>query len=235
MRKAVFFDLDGTLLPLDMEGFIREYFVQIEKSRFFELLGPRGREAFDTALHALFRNDGRALNRDVFFETLYTLADADHQAVITHMDRFYENEFHAVRPHTRAEPAAVQTVRVLKQKGYRLILATNPIFPPIATNTRLHWAGLDIADFEYVSYYDNSHYCKPNHKYFTEILKATGLFADECYFVGNDVDEDMACVALGFKGFLVLDHLIGNARRAPQCVQGNYSDLLSFAESLPRV
>ena len=235
MRKAVFFDLDGTLLPLDMEAFIHDYFVQIEKSGLFELLGSGGAKAFDKAVHAMTRNDGRALNSEVFLETLCSDTGAERACVLAHMDEFYEKAFHKTKPHTRTEPAAVETVRVLKQKGYRLVLATNPLFPPVATDARIEWAGLDKNDFEYISYFDNSHYCKPNPAYFKEILKATGLCADECYFVGNDVRDDMASLELGFEGYLVLDHIIGDPREVPQCEQGDYSALRSLAEKLPPI
>ena len=92
-----------------------------------------------------------------------------------------------------------QTVDILKQKGYRLVLATNPLFPPVATNQRVAWAGLSPHDFEYISYYDNSSYCKPSPKYYHEILDALQLRADECYIVGNDTKEDMSAMALGFE------------------------------------
>ena len=61
--------------------------------------------------------------------------------------------------------------RKLSKEGYNLILATNPIFPRIATLNRIKWAGLDPDDFIYISTYENSHYSKPNIKYYEEIMK----------------------------------------------------------------
>lgn len=235
MRKAVFFDLDGTLLPLDMEAFIRDYYVHIDKSGLFEMLGSGGAKAFDRAVHAMIKNDGRALNSEVFLETLCGETGAEPAFVLSHMDDFYDNAFHLIKAHTRTERSAVETVKVLKKKGYRLVLATNPLFPPVATDARIEWAGLNKKDFEYISYFDNSHYCKPNPAYFKEILKKTGLCADECYFVGNDVRDDMACLKMGFSGYLVLDHIIGDPREVPQCEQGDYSALLDFAKKLPPI
>ena len=68
MRKAVFFDLDGTLLPLDMEDFLHVYYTQIEKSGFYDILGPNGRQAFMKAVYAMLINNGSALNKDVFYK-----------------------------------------------------------------------------------------------------------------------------------------------------------------------
>ncbi len=236
MKKAVFFDLDGTLLPLDMEKFMHGYDALIDQSGLFEFLGgTHTKPAFKKSIHAMLQNDGRAFNSDVFLNTLYAETKADPDAVSQRFDAFYRNGFLSLKSCTRTDRHAIKTVSLLRQKGYRLVLATNPLFPPVATNARIKWAGLDINDFEYISYFDNSRYCKPNPEYFLEILDKTGLSARECYFVGNDVADDMACLSLGFEGFLVLDHLIGDARRVPSCAKGYYSDLLGFAESLPKI
>jgi HAD superfamily hydrolase (TIGR01549 family) len=236
MRKAVFFDLDGTLLPLDMDDFMAVYMKAIEENGFFEKISEKtGGDIFWRALVAMLNNDGRALNRDVFFEVIAEESDANPDDLIAHMEAFYRGEFLRVQKVTRADEYVKRTVKVLKDKGYRLILATNPLYPPVATDARVRWAGLEPDDFEYITYYDNSHYCKPKPEYFNEILERTGLAAEECYIVGNDVSDDLSAVALGFEAFLVLDHVIGDIEKGPPCQKGNYSDLLKFAENLPQV
>lgn len=235
MRKAVFFDLDGTLLPLDMEGFLNAYYTQIKKSGLYKLLGKNGEKAFGKAVYAMLANNGRALNRDVFFETLRSLTNADLAKVKDWTDKFYAREFLHLKSCANPSGDAISAVMLLKRKGYRLILATNPLFPPFATCKRIEWAGLSPGDFEYISHYENSHYCKPSQEYFKEILDVSGLSADECYFIGNDVRDDMACIKLGFEGFLVTDHIIGDTREVPQCKKGDYLAFLSFTESLPPV
>jgi HAD superfamily hydrolase (TIGR01549 family) len=236
MRKAVFFDLDGTLLPLDMDTFMRGYMKAIVENGFYSRISERkGEEIFGRAVVAMALNDGRALNRDVFFDVIAKESGADRDMLIAHMDAFYTGEFLQLKAATRADKHVKQTIEVLREKGYRLILATNPMFPPVATDTRVRWAGLDPGDFEYITYYDNSRYCKPNPKYFEEILDHIGLSAAECYIVGNDVRDDLSAVALGFEAFLVLDHVIGDVEKGPKCQKGSYSDLLRFAENLPRI
>lgn len=236
MRKAVFFDLDGTLLPVEADAFMELYMKGIVSCGFFDRISTtHGQEIFYQAVYAMVKNDGAAKNKDVFFETIETMSGVDSAALGPCMDRFYENEFRQVKQCTGADERVVSAIEELKRKGYRLVLATNPVFPPVATNQRIEWAGLDVDDFDYVSYYDNSSFCKPNPRYFQQILDALGLAAQECYMVGNDVAEDMSAVALGFKGFLVLDHLIGDIGKVPECEQGNYSDLLDFARNLPPI
>ena len=77
------------------------------------------------------------------------------------------------------------------------MLATNPLFPPTATQSRIRWAGLTPEDFEFITTYDNSSFCKPNPDYYREILGKLNLNAGECLMVGNDVGEDMIARTLG--------------------------------------
>ena len=104
----------------------------------------------------------------------------------------------------RFDPKAAKTVNALKDRGYRLVLATNPIFPLVATKNRASWAGLSVDDFELCTTYENSSFCKPNIKYYGEILSKLGMAPEECLMVGNDVDEDMIAEKLGMKFFYCL-------------------------------
>ena len=98
----------------------------------------------------------------------------------------------------------------LKQLGLKIIIATNPFFPKIATHQRITWAGLNPNDFALVTTYENSRFCKPNLAYYQDILDKFGLKADECIMVGNDMGEDMIAQKLGLKVFLLTDQLIND-------------------------
>ncbi len=234
MRKTVFFDLDGTLLPLDMKEFMSLYYEAIDESGFYgRICEKNGRQIFNTAVYAMLKNDGQATNSDVFYGHIERMAGVCADKLIPHIEGFYNNEYKRVRQCVRPDERVPVIVDELKRKGFRLVIATNPLFPKIATDQRIEWAGLDTGDFEYVSYYDNSGWCKPNYGFYREILKKLSLDASECYIIGNDVVEDMGAVELGFKGFLLLDNVIGDVERAPECERGSYSELLDFARSLP--
>ncbi len=236
MRKAVFFDLDGTLLPLDMDMFTRLYFEAIEESGIMRQIDPvRGQPIFHKAIYAMLANDGHATNRDVFNAVIDQLSDIGSARLLELMNGFYNGGYKRLRESALRKEHVPEIIGILMEKGYRLILSTNPLFPAVATDQRVEWAGLRPEDFEYISYYDNSSYCKPHLGYYREILCKTGLNADECYMVGNDVREDMCAVELGFKGFLVTDHLLGDLSQALECIQGDYTVLLDFVKSLPKV
>jgi HAD superfamily hydrolase (TIGR01549 family) len=236
IRDTFFFDLDGTLLPLDMDAFLKAYYNGITKCGVCDSIHPTdGMQMFEKAVYAMMGNDGSMTNQQAFFETLNKLSGTTEAQLMPLMDEFYVGEYATIKNCTYVEEDAVQIVKLLKEKGYRLVLATNPLFPQTATNQRIAWGGLSIDDFEYISYYSNSRYCKPSHGYFTEILDKLGLSAEQCYMVGNDARDDMSAMALGFEGYLLTNHLIGEIGKVTGCKKGDYSELLKLVKNLPRI
>ena len=120
-----------------------------------------------------------------------------------------------------------------KEKGIRTYLATNPVFPKVATMNRIKWAGLDAEDFELITTYEDNCYCKPNVDYYRTILEQFHLRPEECLMVGNDVEEDLAIRKLGVKTFLVTDTK-ENKKDLPieSDYQGSMEELFAFVESL---
>lgn len=68
--KTIFFDLDGTLLPIDMDTFLREYFSKLKA--FADARGYDGEKilfAVNKGVKAMLEEDARA-NDLCFWETL---------------------------------------------------------------------------------------------------------------------------------------------------------------------
>lgn len=231
---TVLFDLDGTLLPMDQDVFIKKYFGLLAQK-----LSPHGYnpekliQAVWAGTKAMVMNDGKVTNKEAFWITCdATLGCEASKDADIHMD-FYRNEFNQVQEVCGFEPMAAQIVQSLKDRGYRVVLATNPLFPAIATQNRIRWAGLQRSDFEYITTYENSHYCKPNPDYYREILEQLHLQPEECLMVGNDVGEDMITKQLGMKVFLLTDCLI-NKQNADisQYPNGGFPKLADFLNTL---
>lgn len=51
---------------------------------------------------------------------------------------------------------------------------------------------------------ENSTYCKPNLKYYREILDKIQVRPEDCLMIGNDVEEDMVAETMGMQVYLVL-------------------------------
>lgn len=232
--KVILFDLDGTLLPMSLDKFIGAYFGALVKR-----LVPLGYEekgllsALWEGTRKMVENDGAATNERVFWRKFIDCYGAKAAVDKAHFDRFYTEEFDSVRESCGFNADAAQAVRAIKALGYRVALATNPVFPAIATEKRLLWTGLSPEEFEYYTTYENSCYTKPNLKYYEQITEKLGVCAEECLMVGNDVSEDMVAERLGMKVFLLTDCLI-NKENADISVypNGNFSDLLHYINSL---
>ena len=112
-------------------------------------------------------------------------------------------------------------------------LATNPLFPPVAVETRLRWIGLTPADFDGITTYDNSRYCKPNPAYYTEILERLGRPPETALMIGNNPSDDMSALKAGLSGYLVTDYLENeyNMDIAP-FRRGSFAELTAFAAGL---
>lgn len=206
---TVLFDLDGTLLPMDQEVFIKDYFGRLARK-----LAPYGYEPKKliegvwAGTKAMIQNTGEKTNEEAFWTACDAyLGCAASKDKAIHAD-FYQNEFNEVKASCGFEKKAAQIVSWLKEKGIRVVLATNPLFPSVATENRIRWAGLQPENFEYFTTFENSHYCKPNLDYYREILEKLCLNPEECLMVGNDVGEDMITRQLGMQVFLLTDCLI---------------------------
>ena len=234
MTKAILFDLDGTLLPMDQEVFVRDYL-----GRMAAFLAPHGYDpqslikAVWAGTGAMVKNDGKALNEDVFWQVFNSVVGKDAKQDLALFEEFYRTEFQKAKDSCGFNPAAVEAIRQIKDMGYRLILATNPLFPAIATYSRARWAGLNPEDFELITTYENSRFCKPNPDYYREILGKIALDGSQCLMVGNDVGEDMIAGTLGMKTFLLTDCLINKtAEDISQYPNGGFPELLHYIRSL---
>ena len=114
------------------------------------------------------------------------------------------------------------------------VLATNPLFPHTATDNRMRWAGLKPEDFSFYTTYENSRYCKPNPKYYEEILQKLNLKPEECIMVGNDLEEDiLPTEKLGMQGFLLTDFLINKEDKdISGYLQGDFTELIQYLENI---
>ena len=234
MITTILFDLDGTLLPMDQEVFVQDYLGRMAKK-----LAPYG---YDPQLltrgiwkgtGAMVKNDGSASNETLFWQVFNAAMGKDCQQDEHLFTDYYHNEFQEVRHVCGFDPRAAEAIAQIKSMGYRVSLATNPLFPAIATQSRARWAGLNPDDFDLITTYENSKYCKPNPDYYREILGKLNLRPEECLMVGNDVQEDMVAGSLGMKVFLLTDCVINrDGTDISAYPNGSFSELLDYIRSL---
>ena len=235
MLKAVLFDLDGTLLPMDQATFMKDYF-----GRLMGRLAPLGYTpevflaAMKAGITAMTVNDGSRTGEEAYWEAYSAVSHTDLARELPVLDAFYSTEFDEVAAVCGRNPKAAELVHSLKQRGIRVILATNPLFPRIATQKRIRWAGLQPEDFEFYTTFEDIGYCKPNPDYYREVLRRGGLDASDCLMVGNDVAEDMMAGAkVGLRGFLLTDCLINTTNAdVNDYPHGSFEELSAYIDTL---
>ena len=231
---TILFDLDGTLLPMEQESFMKAYFGGLARKLF-----PHGYEkdplisAIWAGTKAMVKNNGEKLNEEVFWDVFSGILGEKTRNDIVYFDEFYANDFPRVKDACGYTPRSAELIKLIKEKGLRVALATNPLFPSTATEQRISWAGLSHTDFEIFTTYENSHYCKPNPDYYREVINKLGVTPEECLMVGNDVEEDMIAEALGMKVFLLTDCIINRENKDISAYpHGSFDELFDFINKL---
>ena len=234
MITTVLFDLDGTLLPMDQERFIKAYLGRMAKK-----LAPHGYDpetltkAIWQGTGAMVKNDGTQTNEPLFWSVFNKAMGRDCQQDEELFLDYYRNEFQLVAQDCGFDPAASQVIALLKEKGMTPVLATNPLFPAIATQSRAKWAGLDPDDFALITTYENSRHSKPNPDYYRDILATLDVKPENCLMVGNDVQEDMVAETVGMQVFLLTPCMINRTGEdISRFPHGDFQELMTFIREL---
>lgn len=236
--RAICFDLDGTLLPMDIDEFMREYFGRIAK-----FMGKRGVDAdrFLSALKAGTRSMAMHVtdetNEEAYWKTFFDEVGSlpfSEDEMRLFANEFYDTDFVHIGDGFEANPLAAQVLKTLENKGYPLVLTTMPMFPRRAVEHRLAWAGVDPAIFKRITNYSNSKSVKPRQTYYAENLAAMGLSGRDVLMVGNNTMEDLSFLDLGADGYLVTDCLLDPVGYDMDTVKhGPFSDFAKWVDSLP--
>ena len=208
MIKAVLFDLDDTLLRLNLTAFIARYV-----SGATRLLASAARtspaalgipyvRAF-LAMDAQDREDSltneRLFNQTFLASTGIPLDDP----VIADLMTYYEEQivpgFSGGIVAARPVPGAREAIEAVHDAGLLCALATNPTFSLSCDRARMGWAGVGEDDFALVSTYSNSTRCKPSTRYYQEFANQLGVRLEECLMVGNDAVRDIVRDGCGLR------------------------------------
>lgn len=233
--KAVLFDLDGTLLPMDQGQFLKGYFgLLTEKMVKCGYDAATFMKALLSGTDAMVANDGTKTNEELFWEVFGGFYTKEALPPISLFDEFYEKDFPKTRAFCGFDDRPKKIVRAVKEKGLVSVLATAPAFPAIATETRMGYVGLEPSDFVLYTTYENSTYCKPSEGYYREVAAKIDCAPEECLMVGNDVTDDMEpATAVGMKVFLLTDCLINkNSADISIYPNGGYDELLQFIKAI---
>jgi len=234
--RAVFFDLDGTLLPMELEEFLNSYFTAIGTYVAAQGVDINSfKKGFKKGIESMTAHDGRRSNAEVYWEAFFSENDPEVIDWDNILACFYEHEFGKIGDTYVSNPAAAEALTELQEKGYPMALTTMPLFPLRAVQWRLSWAGIDHEVFDRITYYENSTSVKPKLAYYQENLDAAGLKPSEVLMVGNNTKEDLACLDLGIDAYLVTDNLLNpNDFDIDSVKHGTFDEFLAWVKTWVR-
>ncbi len=237
MLECVLFDLDNTLLVMDQDRFTAAYFESI--SGYLAINGGyEPKRLVDTILAGTKSMllpkktaSGRTTNYERFWSVFADEYGEGAAADKRIFDKYYERRFDELAGLVKPVPYAAETIKKARALGLKTVLASNPVFPKIAMTKRAGWAGIDSADFDLVTSYENSHYCKPDPAYYKEIADGLGVPSEHCLMVGNDVSDDMSAQKCGMHVLLLPEYILNlkNADISPY-PQSSMKDAAEYIE-----
>lgn len=234
MIKNILFDLDGTLINTKQKEFNDKYYQTFYKK--FVNVDEEIDTIFAVVLQSLtimLNNDGKSTNEKVLWEFLEEKLNKYNINVQDIFNDYYHNEYDSLVTCVEKIKGIGEAIYSLKEKGYNLILATNPLFPKIAIEKRANWGDIDCSCFSYITSYENSSYCKPNINYYKEIIDKNNLNIQETFMFGNDLIEDLIIENLNIPCYIITNNAL-HFENINNCTKkGDYNDFFDFINNLP--
>jgi len=233
LRKALLLDLDGTLINLDLDRFLKRYAELLAQWFAPEVSPERFGPAFMEGVMAMMDGTGSdRVNGQRFYDRFCQRLGVDEEWARQRADRFYEEAYPTLHTMVQPIPAAPRLVEAARRHGWMVVVATQPFFPRTAIEQRLRWGGLDPQAFDYITHMDAFRASKPHPLFFQELCEAIGVPPSRCVMVGNDVHDDMLAASYGMATFLAKDFILRADHPAPPPrAAGSLDDLIELVET----
>jgi HAD superfamily hydrolase (TIGR01662 family) len=234
MIRAVLLDLDDTLLDNDMERFLPPYFAAVSQHMAHFIAPDEFMNMLLASTRVMTKNqDPNVTNQQAFDANFLSRLGRPEAEVRSVIDSFYEEDFATLKRYTQPRPQARPLVQTLFDQGYDVVIATNPLFPRRAIEHRLAWAGVSDFPFTLVTTYENSHFSKPNPRYYQEILDKLGCSPGEGMMVGDDFGNDIVpAVQVGLHTYWIADGTRRCGDTSPYLgLRGTLADCLDWVQS----
>ncbi len=205
MSFTLLLDLDDTLLDTNMGAFAPAYFQALAKHLTAWVKPELMLAALMSGTQLMLANQdpGRTL-QEVFDQDFYPKLGIDKSRLREVIEDFYDNAFHMLSSVTKQRSGARELVDWAQAQGYRVVIATDPLFPRKAVFERIRWAGLEPAHFELIASYETFHFTKSHPEYYAELLGRLGWPDGPVLMVGNDEERDLECAqALGLTTYQI--------------------------------
>ena len=230
MSLTLLLDLDDTLLDTNLDAFMPAYFQALSRHLVKHSAPAIMLRALIAGVNLMNESeDPTHTLEEIFDADFYAQLGFSKQDLILLIEEFYEDVFPTLAQHTRQRPDAVPLIDWARSRGYRIAIATDPLFPRKATYHRLRWAGFDPEEFELVSTFEHFHFTKTHPTYYAEVLGRMGWPEGPVLMVGNDPARDLIPAhRLGLKTFFV----DGESGSGLEAGHGKLADVRPWLESI---
>lgn len=236
MFEAILFDLDGTLLDIDMNFFIPKYFEKMmlmAKDFGINDVEKMAKQIYKSTDVMIADNNPKLTNEEVFMsDFLEKFTHLTAEEAINFFDNFYAHGFPKLSKHSKPFLGIPKMMEDIFKRDIKVVIATNSVFPHTAIAERLKWAGVGDFNYNLITSYEVMHFCKPNPNYYEEIAQHIGVSPKNCLMIGNDIGEDLVAGKVGMKTFLVKDRLIDKGIDLEPDYVGNLIDLFAFLKEI---
>lgn len=205
MPLTLLFDLDNTLLDTNLDAFVPAYFQALGKHMGDRVSPEVMLRALMHGTNLMYESEDPTRTLQEIFETdFYAKLGVPKVELVEVIEDFYDHVFPSISTYTRQIPDAVPLIEWAFSCGYRIAIATDPLFARKATYHRLRWAGFDPEQFELVSTFEDFHFTKTHPAYYAEVLGQLGWPNGPVLMVGNDVQRDLIPAnRLGLKTYFI--------------------------------
>ncbi len=125
---------------------------------------------------------------------------------MTYDSKFYEIDLPKLEKFVSKIPEARSIIQKAFDKGYSVIIDTNPIFYREPILMHLKWGGIDDFSYYLINTLENSNYCKSksNTEYYEQIIDKIGHSTEACLMAGHE-EQDMIASQLRMQTFFIED------------------------------
>ncbi|SEH66588.1 MULTISPECIES: HAD family hydrolase [Atopobiaceae] len=199
MIRAILFDLDDTLLDINLTAFITRYVTQkarivgrITRTPSALVMAHMAKGYLDVSDPK--REDGMT-NLELFNSSYLrrTGVPLDDPIIADVLDYYEKNCLWGMKGsmvQARPREGARRTIERAQELGLTVALATNPTFTLDCDRVRMEWAEVADIGFARISHIANSTRSKPDARYYQEFISKLGFTPQECLMVGNDARRD---------------------------------------------
>lgn len=229
--KTFLFDLDDTILNLNWEEAAKVYYGSLAEYHSATIPKDKVVEYILLSYRYMVEVTDERTNKDRFYDKMAELSGVDRDRLMASEEGFYSTEFDKIRDLTSPMEDMVKAVNLLYERGFPLILATNPVFPDLAVRKRIVWTGLNEEMFKKITFFESNKACKPRKEYYRQLIDELELDPKECVMVGNDRNEDMMASEFGMEAILITDRVIESDDEY-ECKEMTAEEFLNYVENL---